>query len=82
MLQTMWCMLKYTKFKQNKWKLSDARFITCNTQELIYLISRIKCNMLYVGQTGRSLKDRVKECIYIGKKREATGNQATTLAYF
>jgi hypothetical protein len=31
----------------------------CNSTDVIYVISCIKCNKLYVGQTGRMLKDRI-----------------------
>ena len=50
-------------------------FYTCNTTGVIYLITCTKCQMQYVGQTGRKLVDRIKEHLYyIGKKKEATGS--------
>lgn len=37
----------------------------CNTKNVVYLISCGKCNQpVYVGETGRSIKERVKEHIW------------------
>ncbi len=51
----------------------------CNTEGIIYLITCTKCNLQYVGQTGRKLVDRTKEHLYfIKKKKEATGTHFST----
>ena len=64
---------------KTKEKYQMKGFFTCNTQGIVYLISCTKCNMQYVGQTGRKLVDRIKEHIYyIGKKKEATGTHFST----
>ena len=58
-----------TKEKHN---INDA--FNCNTKGLIYLTTCTKCNKQYVGQTGRKLKERMREHLYnMYKKTEVTG---------
>ena len=38
--------------------------ITCNSSNLIYCIKCKKCNMQYVGQTKRKIKERTREHMY------------------
>ena len=53
-------------------KINDL--YTCNTKGVIYLTTCSQCNKQYVGQTGRTLKERMKEHLYnMYKKTEVTG---------
>ena len=36
-------------------------FITCDTKNLIYIIQCNRCNLQYIGETKRRLKDRFNE---------------------
>ena len=36
-------------------------YITCNTSNVIYIITCSKCHKQYVGETGRKLKNRISE---------------------
>ena len=48
----------------------------CNTRNVIYLIDCLKCKNQYIGQTGRSFKERIREHLgYIrnNKISEPTG---------
>ena len=38
--------------------------VSCKTGNVVYMLTCNKCNMRYVGETGRSLKCRIKEHIY------------------
>ncbi|XP_077974125.1 uncharacterized protein LOC144429790 [Styela clava] len=55
-----------TKVATNKQKtiqLKITQKITCNTENVVYLISCKKCGMQYIGETGRHLKYRISEHI-------------------
>ena len=46
----------------------------CSTKGLIYLTTCTHCKKQYVGQTGRTLRDRIREHLQnISHKKEATG---------
>jgi len=47
---------------------------TCDSSSVIYKINCSKCNVSYVGQTGRTLRKRIQEHLdYVRLNREATG---------
>jgi hypothetical protein len=53
-------------------EMKDA--YNCSTKGIIYLTSCTHCEKQYVGQTGRKLKERIKEYIKKKKKKkEVTG---------
>jgi group I intron endonuclease len=59
---------------QTKEKFVINDLFNCNTKGVIYLTTCTKCNKQYVGQTGRKLKERMKEHLYnMYKKTEVTG---------
>jgi hypothetical protein len=59
---------------QTKEKFAMNDLFNCNTKGVIYLTTCTKCNKQYVGQTGRKLKERMKEHLYnMYKKTEVTG---------
>nr|XP_039251129.1 uncharacterized protein LOC120328667 [Styela clava] len=54
------------KIATNKQKTAEIRIrqkVTCNSENVIYLISCKKCGMQYIGETGRHLKYRITEHI-------------------
>ena len=47
---------------------------SCETTSVVYIITCMRCDIAYIGQTGRSLRQRISEHLaYIPKKIEATG---------
>ncbi len=67
----------YSTQTNEKFQITGS--FNCNTEGVIYLITCTKCNVQYVGQTGRRFVDRVKEHLYyIRKKKEATGTHFST----
>ena len=59
---------------QTKEKFEIKDLFTCNSKGVIYLTTCTLCNKQYVGQTGRKLKERMKEHLYnMYKKTEVTG---------
>ena len=50
--------------KTTKEKFTTKHNVTCNSSNLIYCIECKKCNIQYVGQTKRKIKERVREHIY------------------
>ena len=47
---------------------------TCETSSVVYIITCKKCNLAYIGQTGRALKKRIQEHLqYVANNTEATG---------
>ena len=58
-------------------KYSVKQFMTCQTPNLVYLIQCKRCGQQYVGQTGRTLKERIYEhCREIRKKSRGRGGVA------
>ena len=47
----------FNSFKNSHFQI-DGSF-NCNSKDLVYIISCLKCNSLYVGQTTRMLKERL-----------------------
>ena len=45
----------------SRYKLDIVSHLTCQSNNVIYVISCNKCNVQYVGETDRSLKDRFNE---------------------
>lgn len=63
-----------TKSTNSTQSVRLTRKVDCNSKSVIYCINCKVCSQQYIGQTGRRLKDRVKEHIgYIKQNREATG---------
>ena len=50
----------FTSFQRNSF-FKIHSFLNCKTTNIVYLISCEKCYLQYVGETGRSLADRVRE---------------------
>ena len=48
--------------------------VTCNSSNLIYCIECKKCNIQYVGQTKRKIKERLREHMYNIKKKVHTSD--------
>ena len=46
--------------------------ITCNTSNVIYIITCTKCNKQYIGETGRKLKTRISEHLRNIAKKQNT----------
>jgi hypothetical protein len=67
----------FSTHTNEKFKVTGS--FNCNTEGVIYLITCTKCNVQYVGQTGRKFADRINEHLYyIRKKKEATGTHFST----
>ena len=66
---------KHIKSTRFTWKLSQQ--ITCESNNLVYMICCQKetCQMNYIGESERRLKDRIAE--HIGYIRTKKQNQAT-----
>ena len=64
--------IKEYKSNQTKEKFKLKGEFTCKTTGVIYLLSCIKCQKQYVGQTGRILHDRIREHMYSIVKNEKT----------
>ena len=63
------CRSFSSTYNKRKFKLHD-RF-TCTSCNIIYLVTCSRCNKQYVGETGRSLRDRVTDhvsCIKLQKQ--------------
>jgi hypothetical protein len=59
---------------QTKEKFQMTESFNCSTKGIIYLTTCTHCNKQYVGQSGRKLKERIKEHLYnILQKKEVTG---------
>jgi hypothetical protein len=43
-----------------------------NTVGVVYLLSCLKCDKQYIGQTGRKFGDRLKEHLYCLRKQKET----------
>ena len=48
--------------------------VTCNSSNLIYCISCDQCNIKYIGQTKRKIKERLREHIYHINRKHATSD--------
>ena len=66
---------KEVKEKNVTWNISTL--INCQTFNLVYMIecTKERCNQKYIGETERSLKDRISE--HIGYVRTKKSSQAT-----
>ena len=54
--------VKNMKSKENfLWKINN--YVTCNTSNIVYIIqcNKENCGLQYVGESGRSLKNRLSE---------------------
>ena len=52
------------KNHQNNKTFASKHNVCCNSSNVIYCIECQKCNVQYVGQTKRKIKDRLREHIY------------------
>ena len=50
---------KTVNYNDKEWKLNNT--FNCNTENIIYLIECDKCKMRYIGETERSLSERISE---------------------
>ena len=63
-----------------KCSITNKQFVTvkpeinCKTKNVVYLITCRKCQKQYVGETGRCLKDRIREHVYNIKQNSANNN--------
>ena len=67
---------KVVKSSATNFNAEIQQEVTCQTRNVIYCITCKKCNMQYVGETGRVAKDRFREHIgYVENKQleKATG---------
>ena len=55
--------------KQTKEKHVIKHNVTCNSSNVIYYIECTNCNIQYVGQTKRKIKDRIREHLYYTNKK-------------
>ena len=54
--------IKETKIiKGNKFQWKIGKEVTCETTNVIYLIECEKCEKCYIGESERSLKERISE---------------------
>ena len=56
----------------NKKMIATKHNVRCNSSNLIYCITCSKCNINYIGQTKRKIKDRLREHIYHTQKKHNT----------
>ena len=64
------------KATATNYKVDLYREMDCNTRNIIYAITcnLDRCGQQYIGQTGRSLRDRFSQhCNYVDRNMEATG---------
>ena len=71
--------IKVYKSTQPKQTFKLKGEFTCKTTGVIYIISCNKCNKQYIGQTGRTLHDRIREHMYSIVKNEKTTNTSNKL---
>ena len=70
---------KETISTQTNEKFPITGDFSCQTAGVVYLITCLKCNLQYVGQSKRKFKDRIANHLYyIDQKREATGKHFTS----
>jgi len=69
------------KFLHNQFNIpiSIPSFSTCTSSNVIYLISCIKCNKFYIGETSRPIKNRIYE--HLTKIKYAIKNKSNNLLY-
>ena len=48
-------------FKLNKFSLTFKSQSHCDSSGIVYIIACIKCNKIYIGESGRRVKDRIGE---------------------
>ena len=62
---------KTTRIKARKQTFTVQRSFTCSSTNIVYVIRCTRCGMLYVGETKRTLQERVREHLdYISKHRD------------
>ena len=54
----------------NKKFITQNNIMDCNTTNIIYLITCTKCKVQYIGETGRSLRERIREHVRSIKRNE------------
>ena len=69
----------HVKFTASKQHHQITTTITCTSRNIIYLITCLKCNIQYVGETHRMLKDRFAE--HQGYVRNKDLSKATGLHF-
>ena len=66
---------KVVKSTKSDKKVEINAQITCQTRNLIYCATCLKCTQQYIGQTDRTLQERIQE--HLGYIRNEKLNQAT-----
>jgi uncharacterized protein with HEPN domain len=51
----------YIDLNYNNLKLNLLSNATCNTENIIYIIICTKCNLYYIGETSKKLKERIQQ---------------------
>ena len=67
---------KTFKAESTNFKMDFTTPMDCNTRNMVYAIncSVANCRQQYIGQSGRSLRERLSEHLgYVDKNKEATG---------
>ncbi|XP_041445717.1 uncharacterized protein LOC121402912 [Xenopus laevis] len=68
---------KYISHPTKGYKVNMKHYATCNTSSVVYLL-KCPCGKVYIGQTSRSVKERIKE--HKGNIRNYTPNTSTDTA--
>ena len=66
---------KIAKSSNNMYRKEITSHLTCQSSNVVYVITCTKCNLQYVGETDRTLKDRFSE--HKGYVRTKKVNQST-----
>ena len=66
---------RIVKAKGSHYRREITSHLSCQSRNIIYIIMCTKCNEQYIGETDRSLKDRISE--HKGYIRTKKLNQAT-----
>jgi hypothetical protein len=76
------CKFNYDKnqIKNNSFILPMFTYSNCQLSRCIYILICVKCNIYYIGQTGRSFSDRFYQHAYNIKKFKAIVNEKSELA--
>lgn len=65
-------IVSHTSIVGPKSSVQITDHIVCTDSNVIYCIKCSRCNLLYVGETGRRLGDRIREHIYDIRKGDLT----------
>ena len=68
-----------TSSNNNRVSISLNYEATCETKSLVYCITCSRCKLQYIGETGRRLKDRIRE--HIGYTRDLNTSTQTGIHF-